>query len=47
VKEVSDFYIETKVRSLENMLILERQTDSIDENSTGYYRVAVATIPLI
>jgi hypothetical protein len=30
VKEVSDFYIDTKSKkSRENMLILERQTDSI------------------
>jgi hypothetical protein len=36
VKEVSDFYIETKSRkSRENMLILERQTDSIRRELNG------------
>jgi hypothetical protein len=36
VKEVSDFYIETKsAKSRENMLILERQTDSIRRELNG------------
>jgi hypothetical protein len=44
VKEVSDFYIETKSRkSRENMLILERQTDSIRrELNAAITGVAVA-----
>jgi hypothetical protein len=36
VKEVSDFYIDTKSKkSRENMLILERQTDSIRRELNG------------
>lgn len=44
VKEVSDFYIETKsMKSRENMLILERQTDSIRaELNAAITGVAVA-----
>jgi hypothetical protein len=42
-KEVSDFYIDTKSKkSRENMLILERQTDLLDEVNGAITGVAVA-----